>query len=99
MVTPILCQLLCASIDTWVTRLIIGLSFTICPRVIKVALENQQQQKIKKEGGGFVLAGSILVFMGGSVTRLGDFLNFGKLFKAFDNNKYAQISHILRQFL
>ena len=34
-----------------------------------------------------------------SVTRLGDLLDFGKLFKAFDNNYFVQISHILRQFL
>ena len=34
-----------------------------------------------------------------SVTRLGDFSDFGQLFKAFGNNQFAQISHILRQFL
>ena len=34
-----------------------------------------------------------------SVTRLGDLLDFGQLFKARGNNKFAQISHILRQFL
>ena len=34
-----------------------------------------------------------------SVTRLGDFLHFGQFFKAFGNNDFAQISHILRQFL
>ena len=41
-----------------------------------------------------------------SVTRLGDLLDFGQLFKAFGNNWFAQIahifsqiSHILRQFL
>ena len=34
-----------------------------------------------------------------SVTRLGNFLHFGKLFKAFGNNEFAQISHMLRQFL
>ena len=34
-----------------------------------------------------------------SVTRLGDLLEFGQLFKAFGNNCFAQISHILRQFL
>ena len=34
-----------------------------------------------------------------SVTRLGDLLHFGQLFKAFGNNLFAQISHILRQFL
>ena len=28
-----------------------------------------------------------------SVTRLGDLLVFGQLFKAFGNNKFAQISH------
>ena len=32
-----------------------------------------------------------------SVTRLGDFLDFGQLFKAFGTNYFAQISHILRQ--
>ena len=34
-----------------------------------------------------------------SVTRVGNFFNFGQLFKAFGNNKFAQISHILRHFL
>ena len=29
------------------------------------------------------------------MTRSGDFLDFGQLFKAFGNNKFAQISHIL----
>ena len=33
-----------------------------------------------------------------SVTRLGDLLDFGQLFKAFGNNYFAQISHIHRQF-
>ena len=33
-----------------------------------------------------------------SETRLGDLLDFGQLFKACDNNKFAQISHILRHF-
>ena len=33
-----------------------------------------------------------------SVTRSGDFLDFGQRFKAFGNNKFVQISHILRQF-
>ena len=34
-----------------------------------------------------------------SVTRFGDLLDFGQLFKAFSNNSFAQISHILRQYL
>ena len=34
-----------------------------------------------------------------SVTRFGDLLDFGELFKSFGNNQFAQISHILRQFL
>ena len=34
-----------------------------------------------------------------SVTRLGDLLDFGQVFKAYGNNQFAQISHILRQFL
>ena len=34
-----------------------------------------------------------------SVTRLGDLLDFGQLFKAFGSNLFAQISYILRQFL
>ena len=34
-----------------------------------------------------------------SVTRLGDLLDFGQVFKAFGNNIFAQISHILRHFL
>ena len=33
-----------------------------------------------------------------SVTRLGDLLQFGQLFKACDNNYFAQTVHILRQF-
>ena len=33
-----------------------------------------------------------------SVTRFGDFLDFGQLFKAFDNNYFAQISHFLGNF-
>ena len=34
-----------------------------------------------------------------SVTRLGDLLHFGQLFKAFNNNYFAQIAHIFKQFL
>ena len=34
-----------------------------------------------------------------SVTRLGDLLDFGQLFKTFGNNYFAQISYILCQFL
>ena len=34
-----------------------------------------------------------------SVSRLGDLLDFGQLFKVFGTNLFAQISHILRQFL
>ena len=34
-----------------------------------------------------------------SVTRFGDLLDFGQLFKAFGNNTFAQITYILSQFL
>ena len=34
-----------------------------------------------------------------SVTRLGDLLNFGQLFKARGKNYFPQITHIFRQFL
>ena len=34
-----------------------------------------------------------------SVTRWGEILDFGQLFKAFGSNQFAQISHILKQFL
>ena len=34
-----------------------------------------------------------------SVTRVGDFLNFGQLFKAFGNQLFAQFSYFLRHFL
>ena len=34
-----------------------------------------------------------------SVTRLGDLLDFGQLFKAFANNYFFQIFPILKQFL
>jgi len=38
------------------------------------------------------------IYVAISVTRLGDFLDFGQLFKALSNNEFAQISHILRHF-
>ena len=34
-----------------------------------------------------------------SVTRLGDLLDFGQVFKAFGNHYFAQISHIIGQLL
>ena len=34
-----------------------------------------------------------------SVTRLGNLLDFGQLFKHFGNYWFVQISHIIRQFL
>ena len=34
-----------------------------------------------------------------SVTRLGDLLDFGQVFKAFGSHKFAQIYYILREFL
>ena len=34
-----------------------------------------------------------------SVTRLGNLFDFGQLFKAFGNKYFAEISHILGQFL
>ena len=42
---------------------------------------------------------SKLVKLETSVTRLGGLLDFVQLFKAFGNNYFAQILHILRQFL
>ena len=36
--------------------------------------------------------------MASSVTRLGDFLHFRQLFKAYGNNYFAQIDHIFMQF-
>ena len=35
----------------------------------------------------------------GSVTRLGDLLDFEQLFKAFGDNDFAQIAHVLGNFL
>ena len=32
------------------------------------------------------------------MTRLGDLLDFGQLFKAFGNNQFVKISHILGNF-
>ena len=40
-----------------------------------------------------------LTFYVSIVTILGDLWDFGQLFKAFGNSLFAQISHILRQFL
>ena len=37
-------------------------------------------------------------FIPKSVTRLGDLFDFGQVFKAIGNNKFAQISHILFHF-
>ena len=37
--------------------------------------------------------------VGVSVTRLGDILHFGQPFKVGGNNYFAQIAHIVRQFL
>ena len=34
-----------------------------------------------------------------SVTRLGDLLHIGQLYKANGNNYLAQIAHIVRQFV
>ena len=38
-------------------------------------------------------------YVGCSVTRFGDFVHFGQLFKAFGNNRFTQIAHIVKQFL
>ena len=43
--------------------------------------------------------GSVLTRKASSVTRYGDLFDFGQLFKAFGNNYFVLISHILRQFL
>ena len=42
---------------------------------------------------------TLLFWLSISVTILVDLLDFGQVFKAFGNNYFAQISHILRQFL
>ena len=43
--------------------------------------------------------GILVALIDTTVTILGNLMNFGQLFKAFGNNYFAQISHILRQFL
>ena len=45
---------------------------------------------------GFIQSSKSVV---NSVTRLGDLLDFGQVFKVFGSNKFAQKSHILSQFL
>ena len=45
----------------------------------------------------FIILRFVLIAI--SVTRFGDFLHFGRLFKAFGNNYFAQISYSLVQFL
>ena len=47
----------------------------------------------------FIVVYYDLFLVGSSVTRLGDLLDFGQLFKAFGSYQLAQIFHILRQFL
>ena len=49
-------------------------------------------------GKWFIFSASQLLPIS-SVTRLGDLMDFGQLFKAFGNNEFTQISKILRQFL
>ena len=39
------------------------------------------------------------ILLGTGVTRLGNLSDFGQLLKVFGNNYFAQIFHILRQFL
>ena len=41
----------------------------------------------------------LILLVATNVTRLGDLLHFGKLFKACLNNYFAQIAQIFRQFL
>ena len=50
-------------------------------------------------GGGRKGTLSLYQSLVSSVTGLADLLDFAPLFKAFGNNKFAQISYILRQFL
>ena len=50
----------------------------------------------KNVAGGGGLCGFVVV---SNVTKLGDLLDFGPLFKAFHKILFAQISHILMQFL
>ena len=45
------------------------------------------------------LASTVKVSIRTSVTRLGDILHFGQLFKACGNNYFAQIAHILAIFV
>ena len=45
-----------------------------------------------------LLVGKILTVCLASVTRLGNLLHFGQLFKAYGNNYFAQIAHILGNF-
>ena len=46
-----------------------------------------------------IIHSDLLTMVTCSVTRLDDLLHFRQLFKPFGNNKFAQIFHILRQFL
>ena len=41
----------------------------------------------------------LLIGVTDSVTRLGNLLDFGQLFKACGDNYFAKIAHIFRQFL
>ena len=61
-----------------------------------------KEQKIANSGHtvGEQSGGNISWSVPISVTRLGDLLDFGQVFKAFgNNNKFAQISQFLSQFL
>ena len=45
--------------DILVTILIIGLRFTMCPHLIKMAPVNNSQQQKQEGGAGFAMTGSL----------------------------------------
>ena len=68
----------------------------INPVIVDFEFDTRRRRRGWKVGGRWKLE---MVCGMTSVTRLGDLLDFGQLFNAFGNNLFAQIFHILRQFL
>ena len=68
-------------------------------RIIKIFWLRKGRYRKVYRMAPFVNYRTFFICLASSVTRLGDFLDFGQLFKAFGSNWFAQISYILRQFL
>ena len=78
----------------------VNIKFKIKNNLDDTSLKEYQVMKQKLMIGLTVSQQKNLLFsellISNSVTRFGDLLDFGQLFKAFGSNYFAKISHILR---